>query len=125
MSMRLLSVLGIALSFFWTPGVGAEEIPAAQVVKVSHAEGYRVKTATYDVSVAIVWRKGVKKQDFLMLVQHQQEPIRYFTISKPSPVVEVGEGDGIKVILDNKRQVLIIQSGSKKIEEKFTQVIDS
>lgn len=125
MSMRLLGLLGIGLVLLGTPGVGAEEIPASQVVKVSHAEGYRVKTASYDVSVAIVWRKGIKKQDFLLLVQHQQEPIRYFTISKPNAVVEVGEGKGIKVILDNKRQVLTIQSGSKKIEEKFTQVIDS
>lgn len=106
-------------------GGWAEEIPASQVVKVSHQEGYTVRTQTYEVSEAIVWRKGVEKQGFLLIVQHNKDPKRYFTISRPDKALTVGEGPGIKVILDSKKELLTIQDGAKVIEEKFKKVIDS
>ena len=120
------SLCGIALFFGLLSGFSsAEEIPASRVAKVSHAEGFRVKTASYALSEALVWNKGDEKPNFMLIVQHNDGAERYFTITRPAIDVLVGEGAGVKYTLDSSQEVFTIEGGGKKVQEKFIQVIDS
>jgi len=98
-----------------------EEIPASQVVKVSHAEGYRVRTKSHQVSEAVVTLKGVSKPKFLLIVDDK----RYFTITHPTGFISEGAGPNIRYVVDQKANTLTIYQGKTRVVEKLLQVIDS
>lgn len=99
-----------------------EEIPSSQVAKVSHAEGYTVKTKSHEVSEAVVTLKGVSKPKFLLVVDGK----RYFTIIHPKGWISEGAGPDVRYVVDQKANTLTIYQGKAKVVEKFSQdVIDS
>lgn len=106
-----------------TGALAAKEIPPSQVVKVSHAEGYTVKTTGHTVSVAVVTLKGAAKPQFLLVVAG--DGVRYFTRAESKPGVDVGEGPDVKYILDQNSKTLTVIRGKKRVVEKFVQLTDS
>ena len=104
-----------------TLAAAGEEIPASQVVSVSHAEGYRVKTKSHKVSEAVVTLKGVSKPKFLLVVDDK----RYFTITHPTGWVSEGAGTNIRYVVDQKANTLTIYQSKTKVVEKLSPVIDS
>lgn len=106
-----------------TGALAAKEIPASQVVKVDHREGFTVKTTAHTISVAVVTLKGADKPQFLLVVEGNG--VRYFTRTESRPGVDVGEGPDVKYILDQNRKTLTVIRGKKQVIEKFTDLIDS
>jgi len=103
----------------------AEEIPAAKIAKVTHQEGYRVMTPSYQTGEALVWLKGAEKPTLMLVLQQGKGPVRCFTLTRPSKGVTAAEGKDIKIVLDNVKKVLRVTSGGRTVEEKFSQEIDS
>lgn len=113
-----------SLIFCWNALAQAREIPAQEVTKVSHAEGFTVETTHYRAGEAVVWHKGASQQEFLLILQPKDKPERYFTVEHRASLL-VSQGKGIQIEIDQKKKLLTVTEGRIRRVEKFTREIDS
>ncbi|MBS2035575.1 hypothetical protein JST97_11355 [bacterium] len=104
--------------------LAAEEIPASQVLKVDHREGFTIQTDHgHTASEALLRLKGSDKPFFGLVVEGGGT--HYYTISRPNKDQLVGEGKDVKYVLDQKAGTFTVIRAGKRVVEKITTTLDS